>query len=297
MIQNQGAWEPGYIRLSGFSDEAADSFKEQLDCMEELGLRYIELRNADGVSCGDFTPQQRKNIREMLQERGIQVSSIGSPIGKIEVGEPLEPHFECFRRVVELAQELQTPYIRMFSFFIPREKDPEDYRNFVLENLFRMKEYAEKENVILLHENEKDIYGDTSDRCRFLMEKLYGPHFQAVFDFANFIQCKQDTWEAYEKMKPYIAYVHIKDALMENGKVVPPGAGDGQLRKILGALKEEGYSGFFSMEPHLSNFSALQYLEQNAQKRVTEMNEKEAWELALGCFRDILKELSWEVQP
>jgi len=99
------------------------------------------------------------------------------------------------------------------------------------------------------------------------MKKYYCDNFKCVFDFANFVQCKQDTLEAYELLKDYITYVHIKDAIWESGEVVVPGTGDGNLKKIFAALDEAGYEGFLSLEPHLANFSALSSLEKNAAVR------------------------------
>lgn len=115
--------------------------------------------------------------------------------------------------------------------------------------------------MVLLHENEKDIYGDTAERCADLMEELGCGHFRAVFDPANFVQCGQDTWEAFEKLKGHIAYLHIKDALLADGRVVPAGVGDGNVERILRSLLETGYDGFLSLEPHLGSFDGLKDLE------------------------------------
>ena len=82
-------------------------------------------------------------------------------------------------------------------------------------------------------------------------------HFKAVFDFANFIQCGQDPWDAYSVMKPYIEYIHVKDARKADGVIVPAGKGDGKIQEILKDLFEHGYKGFISLEPHLTEFDGL----------------------------------------
>jgi sugar phosphate isomerase/epimerase len=124
-----------------------------------------------------------------------------------------------------------------------------------------MIDYACEQGVVLLHENEKDIYGDTADRCADLMKELYCDNFKAVFDPANFVQCNQDTKNAYILLKDYIAYMHIKDALYDGGKVVPAGFGDGNVAYILEDLFANGYDGFLSLEPHLGKFTGLAELE------------------------------------
>lgn len=74
---------------------------------------------------------------------------------------------------------METPYIRMFSFFIPAGETPETYRDEVFERLQKFVDYAKQENVILLHENEKEIYGDNAKRCLEIMKEFYGEHFKA----------------------------------------------------------------------------------------------------------------------
>jgi sugar phosphate isomerase/epimerase len=100
------------------------------------------------------------------------------------------------------------------------------------------------------------------------MERFYGDHFKQIFDFANFVQCGQEVFVAFEILKPYIAYIHIKDASMDTHQVVPAGMGDGHLAEILGQLKAENYDGFYSMEPHLAEFAGLRSLEREGEKSI-----------------------------
>ena len=63
-------------------------------------------------------------------------------------------------------------------------------------------------DVVLLHENEKEIYGDAAGRCLELMKAFYGDHFKCVFDFANFVQCGQDTMEALSLIHIYVQSIY-----------------------------------------------------------------------------------------
>ncbi|WP_342352024.1 sugar phosphate isomerase/epimerase family protein [Neobacillus soli] len=77
-----------------------------------------------------------------------------------------------------------------------------------------MKEFAaiaEKYDLIFLHENEKDIYGDIGRRCKEILKEVGPPSFKAIFDFANFVQCGEDSQECYDLLKDDIVYIHIKD--------------------------------------------------------------------------------------
>ena len=253
--------------VSCFADEIDVSVDKQIALLQELGIGWIEFRSGDGKGVADYTEKEAEMLMSRLSANGIRISAVGSPIGKIDITQDFEPHFETYRHIVELAGILDTSFIRMFSFFMPEGEEPDKFRDEVMRRMDRMVEYAAGRNVVLLHENEKGIYGDSAARCLDLMKLFYGDHFRCTFDFANFVQCGQDTLEAYEMLRPYISYIHVKDALRENGDVVPAGTGDGNVAEILNRLDEKGYAGFLSLEPHLADFAGLKSLEKEVKER------------------------------
>lgn len=278
-------------RMTGFADEIDASFDVQLQVLEELGQKYLELRGADGIGVADLNLEKAAELRRKMRDKGIGVSAIGSPIGKIGLGDDFEAHFETYKHIVELAQFFETPYIRMFSFYLPGEGDPEQYREQVFDRMGRLVDYAKTAGVTLLHENEKGIYGAMAAQCVHLFKEFYGEHFQGVFDFANFVQCRQDTRQAYELLKPYISYIHVKDAVWDTGEVVLPGKGDGNLAYIFSQLDEKGYDGYLSMEPHLFHFVGLDALEK-APKEKKESSGVTAYKAAFRALRTLLEEKS-----
>ena len=253
--------------VSCFADEIDVSVDKQIALLQELGIGWIEFRSGDGKGVADYTEKEAEMLMSRLSANGIRISAVGSPIGKIDITQDFEPHFETYRHIVELAGILDTSFIRMFSFFMPEGEEPDKFRDEVMRRTDRMVEYAAGRNVVLLHENEKGIYGDSAARCLDLMKLFYGDHFRCTFDFANFVQCGQDTMEAYEMLRPYISYIHVKDAMRESGDVVPAGTGDGNVAEILNRLDEEGYAGFLSLEPHLADFAGLKSLEKEVKER------------------------------
>lgn len=278
-------------KLSGFADEIDPDFDKQLEVLQECNMSYIELRGVNGRSISSYSLEEARFLKEKMDMTGIKVSAIGSPIGKIDIKEDFEAHYELFCHVVELAKLFETKCIRVFSFFIPEGEIAENYKIIVLERLKRMITYAKEKGVVLLHENEKEIYGDTIVRCKELMEALSCENFKMTFDFANFIQCGQNPWEAFVALKPYIAYVHIKDARMDNHMVVPAGFGDGQIRDIVMVLEAERYEGFYSLEPHLTEFAGLQDLEGSNKTQIEDdMNDgRSAFITAYNAFATIIK--------
>lgn len=278
------------IQLTGFADEIDSSLDKQIEVLKKLHIHYVEMRGVNGKALVEYPILEVKEIKKQLDGEGIHLSSVGSPIGKIKITDEFLPHMELYKHTVEIAHQMGTPYIRMFSFFMPDNRDYPSWQGKVFEQLGQMVDYAKANEVILLHENEKDIYGDAADRCLEIMKKFYGEHFQAVFDFANFVQCRQNTREAYEMLKPYISYIHVKDARWSDGSVVPAGMGDGHVENILKSLKNGGYQGFLSLEPHLSDFAGFHALEQTMTQK-KKMSGEEAFTMAYDALGKILNKL------
>lgn len=274
-------------KMTGFADEIDSRFDVQLQVLGELGQKYIELRGADGTGVADIGMEKAAELKKKMADQGVGVSAIGSPIGKIGINDDFAPHFESYKHIVELAQFFDAPYIRMFSFYLPEEKETEKYREQVFERMGRMIDYAKAEKVTLLHENEKGIYGAMAPECRRLLDEFYGEHFQGIFDFANFVQCRQDTLEAYQLLEPYIRYIHVKDAVWDSGEVVLPGQGDGHLAEIFAKLDAKGFDGFLSMEPHLFHFAGLDKLEKDPGAK-KESNGIAAYKAAYRSLRELL---------
>lgn len=265
------------IYISGFADEISTDFDVQLETVKRLGMSYISLRSADKKGIADYTPDEvKQNLAHRLESAGIGVSSIGSPIGKvgIEDEEGFEKQLHQLEDLCWIAKLLKCRYIRMFSFFIPEGKDPADYRDAVIEKLKKFSAVAEKHGVILIHENEKDIYGDTGARCKDILDTVGSDHFKAAFDFANFVQCGEDPQECWDLLKEHVVYIHIKDAVSTSKENVLCGTGEGKIPQILKqAIRDEGYTGFLTLEPHLVLFDSLQSLETTDAANVIKVNK------------------------
>ncbi|MBQ5959564.1 MAG: sugar phosphate isomerase/epimerase [Firmicutes bacterium] len=280
--------------LTGFADEISPDLDVQMSVLDSLNIRHIEMRGVDRKNLCDYTVEDAKKIKERLDARGFKLSAIGSPLGKIKITDPFEPHFEFFKHVCDLADLFETKRIRIFSYYIDEGDDPAKYRDEVLRRTEIFVKEAQVRGILLQHENEKGIYGDNAERCLDLQQNFYGDNFKCVFDPANFVQCKVETYpHAFGLLKDYITYMHIKDAHMDDGVVTVAGRGDGHVKEILTELSERNYEGFLSLEPHLHTFVGFSDLEVGATNKATEdagLGGK-LWTAAVTSLRGILDEI------
>ena len=251
-------------KLSAFADESSNAFQGQIDALKRNGMGFLEIRNLDGKNVTDLTTAEARALARILEDNGLKVWSMGSPIGKIKIGDDFGAHMDLYRHTLDLAGEFGAGNIRLFSFFMPKDQAPEEFRSLVIDRMAAFVEVAGEYGVNACHENEKGIYGDVASRCLELHRAV--PGLKAVFDPANFVQCGQDTLAAWEMLRGYVHYMHIKDALPD-GNVVAPGTGRGNIPALIAKYFAQGGE-VLSLEPHLYEFVGLKALEQEGEESV-----------------------------
>lgn len=236
-------------KLAVFGDEIDASIAVQIEVMQSEGVHALELRGAEGKGVLDLAGETRAMVRQRLQDAGVEVFSIGSPIGKSDITAPVEKEYERLNKAIEQAAFFGAPRIRVFSFFIP-DKDWATWRDEVMIRMAALATMAEEAGVVLCHENESRIFGETAANCRDMLETINSPAFRAIHDAANYQHNGEVSYpDGYEAVEPWLEYLHIKD--WGDGKVQPAGEGDGRLPDVLATLKANGYDGYLSLEPHL----------------------------------------------
>ncbi len=239
--------------LSGFADEISADLQEQCRVFNGLGISYVEFRSAWDINVLDLDDDQLDRAAKMLAAHGLRTSSVGSPIGKIGIRDDFEAHLRRLDRALRVAARLAAPMVRIFSFWMPAGDDPAIHRDEVLRRMAALCDRAAGSGVLLVHENEKGIYGNTPRRCLDLVESVGSPVLRLTWDAANFVQCGvRPHTEGFALLRPHLEYVQVKDAVLATGEVVAAGDGDGEVRETIRALRADGFDGFFSLEPHLS---------------------------------------------
>jgi sugar phosphate isomerase/epimerase len=232
--------------LSGFADEISPDLNEQCDLLADLGMHNLEFRSVDGTNVADLTDQQLCAVKQTLDKRGVAVTCIGAPIGKSDITADLD-EAHCLRSL-RAAQILESPFVRVFSFYV---RDAATDRDEVMRRMSWLAGEAASHGVTLLHENETRIYGETPQRCVDIFDSVGSAALRATWDPANFVHAGYAPFaDAYPVVRPYLAHLQIKDCTDDGN--VPAGQGAGQIPETLAALRDSGFDGVFSLEPHLS---------------------------------------------
>ena len=231
------------IRLCAFADEAADGISGQIAALKRNNIELIELRSADGVNVADLSIDHAERIFKELEENGIKVWSIGSPIGKADINEDFSVTENKLGHILRLCEIFKCDKIRVFSFFNAYGSGGE-----VVKRMNALVKTAKKQNVELYHENEKEIFGDTAERVEKILSGVVG--LKNVFDPANYIQVGE-TADNMARIRKRADYFHIKDALY-GGEIVPAGEGEGRIAEL---IKELDRDTVFTLEPHLAVFT------------------------------------------
>ncbi len=274
------------MKLCAFADEACPQISGQIAALKRNGYDYLEIRGVNEKNILHTSCAEIKEVKKQLDDAGISVWSMGSPIGKIGLYDNFEEHIDHFKHIMELADILGTKRIRMFSFFPAKGQDRASAMEQSFERLNKFCEIAPSD-FILCHENEKEIFGENPENC-LAIHKTF-PRIKAVFDPANFVQCGVDTLKAWEMLSEYVDYMHVKDALA-NGYVVPAGLGVGNVEQIVKMYAAKGGQ-VLTLEPHLQCFVGLSDLESGEiikQTGIKYSSHDESFDAAVKALNDIL---------
>ena len=279
--------------LSAFADEAGAPLSEQIAALKENGIDFIEPRNIAGRGILLYSEKELAQIKRELDENGIKVGSLGSPIGKYPIEKPFDTHLEDFERALRACEILGTKNMRIFSFFIPEGKYDE-YRDEVMSRLKKMVELASARDIRLCHENEAKIYGEAPERVKDLLDEI--PELYGIFDAANYRMSGECVMHGIGATLKNLGYLHIKDAIHSSKVIVPAGEGEGRIDDILNIVN--GHTNeriYLTLEPHLRIFNAYKDIDDHELKgKYTFNTSREAFDFAVNALKKLLIENGYE---
>ncbi|MBR2466505.1 MAG: sugar phosphate isomerase/epimerase [Clostridia bacterium] len=279
--------------LSAFADEAGSSIDEQIAALRENEIDYIEPRNIGGKGILELSDEEILEVKKKLDDAGIKVGSLGSPIGKYPIDGEFAPHFEKTKRAVEICKLLETKNIRMFSFFTSQDKLAE-VKDEVISRLREMVAYGKKNGIRFCHENESAIYGQMPAEVKELLTEI--PDMYGIFDAANYRMNGADVDAGIDATLTRLAYLHIKDAIYGEQMIVPAGEGEGKIAEVLNKVNDATDEVIYlTLEPHLKLFDAYKDIDEHELKnKYVFKTNREAFDFAANALKKLLKENGYE---
>lgn len=284
------------VILSGFADEAANqkTAVQQFAAFAAIGLQYYSLRFIDvggGIkNAMNLTKSEIGKVRHLQDEYGLNVSSIGSPIGKVKLRNiddgarnayiPFKQYLNRdVKKACELAHAFEAKLIRGFSFYHPRGSEPREHLPQVVDQLGRIAEMCHRSDLTFGLEVEANLVGSNGHILAEIHRNVNHPAMVLIFDAANIIvqgYSPAELFEQYQAMRPGIGWMHVKDyckpeTVAKDGHVdeealwnfAPADQGDSAHEAILRdfsrmlpslerKLRRRGIPGMFlDLEPHL----------------------------------------------
>lgn len=278
--------------ISAFADEASDLLDNQIAALKRNNLNRIEPRSMSGNMIKK-SDDELKEIAAKLNENGILLSSLGSPIGKYDIKADFSVHLEEFYRAISACKILGAHNMRIFSFFVqPNELDL--YRDEVFKRMEKLLSIAKSEGIRLCHENEAKIYGETPERVKDLLDNLDG--LMGIFDGANYVVRGHDPKPGYDVTQCKLEYMHVKDAIMESRQIVPVGMGNGAYEYAI--EKANAFTDktiFLTLEPHLTQFTSYKSIDERELKTKLHFNNSdESFDFAVSSLKNLLTNLGYK---
>ncbi|MCA9187103.1 MAG: TIM barrel protein [Pirellulaceae bacterium] len=284
------------VIISGFGDEAANqkTAVQQFAAFAAMGLQYYSIRfiDVEGTikNVMQLTKGEITKVRHLQDEYGLNVASIGSPIGKVKLldtEDGTKNKFVPFKQYLskdvakacELAHAFETKLIRGFSFYHPAGTDPSEHLAQTIDQLGQIAEVCHRSDLTYGVEVEANLVGQNGELLAEIHRQVNHPALVLIFDAGNLITqgfTPAEVFDQYRAMKAGIGWVHIKDyrhpSPIERQRhvdeealkhFVPADLGDSahelilkDFRDIIPALEKEyrrrGIPGvFLDLEPHV----------------------------------------------
>lgn len=246
-------------RITGIADEGARTIEDQLSLHEQLGWNSIELRSVDGLNVCEMPEKEFELVAGAIEERQMSVISFGSSIANWAraVTGDFSLDTRDLRRSASRMHRLGVKYLRVMSY-TRGDADEDEWKREALRRMKELTRMAHEEGIVLLLENCDGWASLTPDNLRIFLEEIDDPALQVVFDTGNPLAHglpPQSVWDFYHHARSRIAHVHIKDCYRDGEEKTIhcyPSEGECEVLPIVRDLETTGYTGMYSIEPHMS---------------------------------------------
>lgn len=231
------------------------SFDQITSFAVQHGYKGIEVRGLqrqmDLTQCPEFsTAKARAKTTGEMKAKGLRFVNLGSSANLHQLeGEERQKNLAEAKRFIALAQQISCPYVRVFPNNLPKEIDKTVTLALISSGLKELGQYARDKGVTVLMETHGDLVW--IEDLAHIMQSANHPNVGLVWDVSNmWTITKESPAEAYKKLKGYIRHTHIKDAVLNDGKLQYTLLGQGSvpLTEAISALQKGGFKGYYSFE-------------------------------------------------
>lgn len=231
------------------------SFQQITDFAVKHGYKGIEVRGLqrqmDLPKCNEFsTAENRSATMAIMKEKGLQFINLGSSCTlHFAEGAEREKNLDEGKRFIDLAQQIDCPYIRVFPNIFPKGQDKNATMDLIIKGLVDLGDHAKETKVSVLMETHGEVV--KSEDLEVIMRSAEHPNVGLVWDTVNMWRVTKESPAAvYPKLKKYIRHTHIKDAIILDGKPQYKFLGEGEVPvfEAVDLLVKGGYKGYYSFE-------------------------------------------------
>jgi sugar phosphate isomerase/epimerase len=249
------AFKKTELRLSFSTLGCPDwSFEKITDFAAANGYSGIEIRGLqrqmDLTKCPEFN--SRENIAatlKLMKGKGLRFVNLGSSAEMHHSDETeRRKQMDEAKRFIDLAQQLNCPFIRVFPNKLPKE-NREATIDLIVKGLTEAGDHAKGTDVMVLMETHGEVV--EAAVLKQIMEKTNHPKVGLVWDVSNmWTVTKEPPAQVYAALKKYIHHTHIKDAaLSDKGPQYKlMGKGEVPIFEAIDILYKDGYKGYYSFE-------------------------------------------------
>lgn len=254
------------MKLGIVADEIDRNIRAAVECGVQLGLRRFEIRNLASGRVPLCDAAELREVEDVMRAFGAEVTAVSPGLFKFaENAREFRAQMEgVYPRAAELAHRWGLPGLIVFGFHKPGATEanaatiggshpPEE----VVEWLAEAGERAGRDALLLMIEPEPICWAEDGRSTAALIRLAGSPHLKINYDPGNDAWLlNRDPIDDFDAVAPFIANVHIKDLRpltrgASHPEWVPAGEGIIDYRRHFARLRETGFSGSFSLEPHL----------------------------------------------
>lgn len=245
---------PGMFTRAVISDEISQDLDLAAGMAKQFGLNQLEIRTAWDVRIDNMSADELARVKDIAQRNGLGIVCLATPFLKCALGNEQEyqEHLQILRRSIRAAHALGAQIIRTFTFW--KQGDLAPHFDEIVRLYAEPARIAAGEGVILGIENEPACYVGIGREAAEFIEAVKHPSVKAVWDPGNayWTGLEEAVPDGYQRIKPHIAHVHLKDVLRKDGESAATvlGQGNVKIEEQLALLVRDGYTGCASLETH-----------------------------------------------